>query len=124
VSLIAHTSAILSIYFFGQALGITQAGLLTYFVVVPVCFIISSVPVTPAGWGVGEAVFKVLFGAVGVPGTAAVTMSVIYRLTSGLWTLPGGVLLMLQRDKTSVSELESEMAEAEGEEKGDGGQGG
>lgn len=107
ISFVAHSSAILSIYYFGRSLGITQASLLQYFVIVPVGFIISSIPVTPAGWGVGEAVFKVLFGAVGVPGGAAVTMSVIYRLGQAIWTLPGGVMFMFQRDKVSAAEVEA-----------------
>ena len=56
----------LSIYCFGRALGITQATVVQFFIVVPVCFIISSVPITPAGWGIGESVFSIFFGAVGV----------------------------------------------------------
>ncbi len=50
------------------------------------------------------------FGAVGVPGTAAVTMSIIYRLTQAIWTLPGGVILMFQRDRATVEEVEAEMS--------------
>jgi glycosyltransferase 2 family protein len=109
ISFVAHSAAILSIYFFGRALSINQASVVQYFVVVPVSFIVSSVPVTPAGWGVGEYVFKIFFGAVGIPGTAAITMSVIYRFTSALWTLPGGVILMFQRERATVEEAEAEM---------------
>jgi len=111
ISFVAHASAILAIYFFGRALGITRVALRHYFAVVPVGFIISSIGVTPSGWGLGEVVFKVLFGAVGVAGTAAVTMSVIYRLTQALWTLPGGVMLLFQRERVAVEEAE----EVEGE---------
>jgi len=110
VSFVAHASAIVSIYYIGQALGIKEADLLSYFVVVPVCFIISSVPLTPAGWGVGEVVFQVMFGAVGVGKTAAVTMSVLYRLTQAIWTLPGGAVLLFQRDRATVEEVEKEMS--------------
>jgi hypothetical protein len=122
ISFIAHASAIMAIYFFGRALGVTQAGVLHYFVVVPVCFIISSIGITPNGWGVGEVIFRVLFGAGGVAGTAAVTMSVIYRLTQSLWTLPGGVLFMFERDRAAAAEAAREAEEGlvEGE---DGGQG-
>jgi glycosyltransferase 2 family protein len=109
ISFVAHSAAILSIYFFGRALSINQASVVQYFIVVPVSFIVSSVPVTPAGWGVGEYVFKIFFGAVGIPGTAAITMSVIYRFTSALWTLPGGVILMFQRQRATVEEVEAEM---------------
>jgi len=118
ISLVAHSSAIIGIYCFGRALRITDVGIVHYFVVVPVCFIISSVPLTPAGWGVGEVVFRTLFGAVGVAGTAAVTMSIIYRLTQALWTLPGGVFLMVQRDRPAIADVEAEMPADFAEEDG------
>ncbi|MHC4712511.1 MAG: lysylphosphatidylglycerol synthase transmembrane domain-containing protein [Planctomycetota bacterium] len=109
ISAAAHCCAIVSIYLFGRALNITEASLLSYFVIIPVCFILSSVPITPAGWGVGEVLFGAFFGAVGVAPGAAVTMSVIYRLTQALWTLPGGVMLMFQRDRPTVEEVGAEM---------------
>ena len=122
ISFIAHFSAILAIYCFGRGLGITQAGVLHYFAVVPVGFILSSIGVTPAGWGVGEWVFGVLFAAVGVEFTAAVTMSVIYRLTQALWTLPGGVLFMFERDRRAIrqaAEMPDPLLEGENVAPGD-----
>lgn len=122
ISFVAHTGAILSIYLFGRALGITQASLMQYFVVVPVCFILSSVPSTPGAWGVGEVVFQLLFGTVGVPGTAAVTLSVIYRLSQAIWTLPGGVILMFSGERETVEQLEREIVTDEGAEETTGGE--
>jgi len=110
ISFIAHTSAILSFYFFAEALGVRQISVVKYFIVVPISFIVSSLSPTPAGWGVGEYIFKIFFEAVGIPGAAAITMSITYRLTQALWTLPGGVTLMLQRGRATVEEAEAQMS--------------
>ena len=110
ISVMAHTSAITAVYFFARALHVEEAALISCFVAVPVAFIVSSIPVAPAGWGIGEIAFKTLFATVGVAATAAVTISVVYRLSQALCTLPGGVVLMLQRDRPTVEEVEKEMA--------------
>lgn len=109
ISVMAHTSAITAIYFFARALHVEKAALISCFVAVPVAFIVSSIPIAPAGWGIGEIAFKTLFAAVGVAATAAVTISVVYRLSQAIWTLPGGVTLMLQKDRPTVEEVEKEM---------------
>jgi len=112
LSVVAHSSAITGIFFFGKALGVTEARLVSCFVAVPVAFIVSSIPVAPAGWGIGEVAFKTFFGAVGVGAAAAVTISVVYRLTQALWTLPGGIILMIQKERPTFEEVEEEMEEA------------
>jgi hypothetical protein len=109
LSVVAHSSAIFGVFCFGRALGITGVGLTSFFVIVPICFILSSIPLTPAGWGVGEMLFQTFFGAVGVAATTAVTMSVVYRLTQALWTLPGGVMLMFQKERPTIEQVEAEM---------------
>ncbi len=109
LSVVAHSGAITAIYCFGLALQIREATLVNYFAIVPICFIVSSVPLTPAGWGVGEVVFQFFFGIVGVARTPAVTLSVIYRLTQAIWTLPGAVVMMFQRERPTVEEVEKEV---------------
>lgn len=120
ISVVAHTSAITAIYFFARALGVEEAALVSCFVAVPVAFIVSSIPVAPAGWGIGEMAFKTLFGAVGVAATAAITISVVYRLSQAVWTLPGGIVIMVQGERPTIEELEAEMKEdvSDGEDEG------
>jgi len=112
LSVAAHSSAVVAIYFFGKALGVAEVRLISCFVVVPVAFIVSSIPIAPAGWGIGEVAFKTFFGAVGVGAAAAVTISIVYRLTQALWTLPGGLMLMVQKERPTFEEVEEEMEEA------------
>ena len=98
---------------FARALGITAP--YRYFLVfVPVILMIAAMPVSVAGWGVQEAVFQMFFAAVGVGATEAITLSFVYRLCSViLWSLPGGVVLMLKKDRASVRQAARAVSEEE-----------
>ncbi len=109
LSVAAHSSAVSGILFFGRALGVAEVTLMNSFVVVPVAFIVSSIPIAPAGWGIGEMAFKTFFATVGVGAAAAVTISVVFRLTQALWTLPGGLFLMVQKERPTFEEVDEEM---------------
>lgn len=64
-----------------------------FFVLVPAAHLASAIPALPAGWGVGEAAYAVFFhGVAGVSLTAAIALSVFFRIATILWSLPGGVL--------------------------------
>lgn len=119
ISFVAHMCGIFAIVGFGKALGITQASVAHYFVFFPIIAVISSIPISISGWGVGEAAFVALFGAVGVPPAAAVTLSILSRLSTLLVGLPGGLVFLLGIENLKVKE--SEVAEVErAEEGGDG----
>jgi len=111
ISLMAHSSAITGVFMFGRALHVSTINLVNCFVVVPVAFMVSSIPVAPAGWGIGEMAFRAFFAAVGVAATAAVTISVVYRLSQALCTLPGGLIIMLQKDRPTFEEAGEEVQE-------------
>lgn len=75
---------------------------------IPVINIVSALPVSPNGWGWGEALYKSLFGTYGAPylqgavsaevakatmGTRGVALSVLYRLHLTFWSLLGGLFV-------------------------------
>ncbi|MBK8977000.1 MAG: flippase-like domain-containing protein [Planctomycetes bacterium] len=123
-----HGFTIASFWLMGQALGVGMpAG--EYFVLIPVILIVSSVPIAPNGWGVGELLFGELFGrfgavhlAVGVPDpvqmmrTRGVALSVLYRLHTTAWSLIGGIMLLIDRDRVTRAEFEAEIARESREE--------
>jgi len=74
-------------------------GIDVYCSTVPIIMIISSLPIAPAGIGVGETAFKHFFGLVGVAGGDAVALSLTYRFTAMISSLLGGVFLVLDRKK-------------------------
>ncbi|KPL01419.1 MAG: hypothetical protein AMK75_05075 [Planctomycetes bacterium SM23_65] len=113
ISLVCHSVAATATYGFARALGIHTP--YRYFLVfVPVILMIAAIPVSVAGWGVQEAVFQMFFGTVGVAATEAITLSFVFRLCSVvLWSLPGGVVFMLKKERPSVRQAARAVSEEE-----------
>ncbi len=61
LSLLSQTSAILFLWIAGSAAGFTEIHLKTYFLVAPLGFMATAIPISPAGIGVGQAAFYYLF---------------------------------------------------------------
>jgi uncharacterized membrane protein YphA (DoxX/SURF4 family) len=91
-----------------RALGV-GVSLADYFFIVPVAAVIQGIPIAPAGWGIGEAAYGALigkFGAAtlpGVPGaeqlmrTRGVALSVLHRTHVAVWSLLGGLFVLIDR---------------------------
>ena len=62
ISLIIHPVIAVVNYFIGRSIGIVEVPLLSYFVIIPVISFISALPISVAGWGVGEALYVSLLG--------------------------------------------------------------
>lgn len=129
-----HVLAVLSVVCFGNALDIGMPSF-EYFVLIPVINIVTAVPLAPNGWGIGEGLYKYFFGQyggsyiTGVPeavaretmGTRGLAVSVLYRLHVTLWSLFGGLLTLLEKDKVTRADIEREVEqEAHDDEAGDG----
>lgn len=93
LSVLAQGAAILVTYGLARALRIENAALWQFFVFEPIIFIVSSLPISVGGWGVQEIVYAELFGRLGGmdPGHA-VALSVLYKLSLILVSVPGGLL--------------------------------
>jgi uncharacterized protein (TIRG00374 family) len=89
--------------------------LVGYCSIVPIIMIISALPIAPAGWGVGEAMFVYFFSTVGVADKLAVALSLTYRITVLLVSLIGGLMLVLDRKRV----MEAAAEEAGGEDGSD-----
>lgn len=100
-----HILSMVAWWLFAKALGGTLA-LGPYFVFVPLIQMAKSVPLTPAGWGVGEALFARLAPLYGESATLGVALSIAYNLTYLGFSLVGGVLLLTSRDRVSASEMQ------------------
>ncbi|MEY4675223.1 MAG: hypothetical protein RL148_3007, partial [Planctomycetota bacterium] len=93
-----------------------------YFVLIPIINVVSAVPIAPNGWGVGEALYKTLFASYGgayvqgvanpgaVMGTRGVALSVLFRLHMTLWSLLGGLFVLLERDRVTRADVAREVA--------------
>ncbi len=93
-SLIAQFAAMFVAYGLALALGI-RVDFLPFLLFEVLIFILTAVPVSPAGWGVQEVAYAKLFALVGVPPNEAVALSVLFKLAGLAISLPGGLLFAL-----------------------------
>lgn len=115
LSIGAHVFNIGAIAVFGMALGIPtdHVGVSTYFACVPLIMILASVPSTPGGIGVREALFPNIFKLAGVHGTytgSIVTLSFVYTLSTIFLSLIGGVFMFAGRKTHEMSAIADEPA--------------
>jgi glycosyltransferase 2 family protein len=100
-SLIGQVASIWIFVQAGQIMGY-QLPLHVYFVVAPIGFMITAIPISPAGIGVGQAAFLFLFnifqGTENNLGSTAVTA---FQACSLAWGLVGAVIYVLMKDARS-----------------------
>jgi uncharacterized protein (TIRG00374 family) len=128
--MVNHVASVSSVWLIGDALKVGLPAY-DYFVLVPVISIVSAVPLGPNGWGLGEWMYQSLFAKYGavhlagvanaaqVMGTRGVALSVLYRLHLTLWSLLGGVFVLLEKDRVTRADVQHEV-ELEEKEGGDG----
>ena len=96
ISVAIHAATIAIAWSLGQALG-GDAGFLIYLVAMTPTILLISIPISIAGWGVREQILIIILGALGVGGTQAVSVSILFGLVLLVGGLPGGVLWLIRR---------------------------
>jgi len=105
LSFCAHTLLSIVFYGFGLAFGVKEVVFVEYLVIVPVCQLISSVPIAPAGWGVGEVAYTYFFQQMGEVATLGAAVSIAYRMSNICLSLPGALLWALSGKEYSTQAL-------------------
>ena len=96
LSVVSQVASILIIYGLGRSLGITATPLWNFFVFEPIIFIVTAMPISMGGWGVQEGAYQQLFaGFGGMDPNQAIALSVLFKLSSILVSIPGGLLFAL-----------------------------
>ncbi len=97
LSLSLQTIMILINYWLALGLGVRGIGLSTFFVLIPLAGAISAIPITVAGWGLGEGAYKFCFAFAGLPARTSVSLSILLRLLMVSWSIIGLPLYLLHR---------------------------
>lgn len=110
LSLGNHFGAITGVMALSIAFGMPLAaiGFWDYVAIVPVANMVSSLPIAPGGWGVGEAAFGYLYGLMGQSIAIGVAVSVTFRLCQVLLGLAGGLYLLRPGASDEVQRAEAE----------------
>ncbi|MCK4600900.1 MAG: flippase-like domain-containing protein, partial [Phycisphaerae bacterium] len=87
----AHVFWVGAIAFIGASLGL-QIPWYSYFVYIPLIYILGAVPLTPGGVGLIEKFYVVFFVAAAVGASEVLALALLARLLPMFWGLPGAVV--------------------------------
>jgi glycosyltransferase 2 family protein len=97
IALTAHFLLVLSAFCLARAFGIPIA-FQDAFIVFPMVFLVSSVPITPGGWGIREGAMVVALGYFGVTSEAALSLSVTFGILAIAACLPAVLIYLSIRE--------------------------
>jgi hypothetical protein len=80
------------------------------FVIVPMIICISAIPITLGGLGVRENLYVLMLAApaINVPGTSALSLSLLAYAGSLFWSLVGGMVYLMYKERHHLAESELE----------------
>jgi len=116
LSLVIQLGFVTITFLIGRSLD-QGASFSNYFIIIPLVLIISSLPISIAGWGVREGAMVVGLGFVGVPADLALAVSVLLGglfvlvgfISAALWFterhLPGGTLQRMKTDAQDIAAI-------------------
>jgi glycosyltransferase 2 family protein len=107
LSIVNHSSIAFGLFELGRAFGDLKLTYFEYLGVASIANTISSVPIAPGGWGVGEAAYASLFHLLGAAATLGIAVSVTYRLLTMVMSLFGGLFLLLPSGKNVRSDIDA-----------------
>ena len=106
LSVMVQSLAILTYYLLANSIGI-ELSLVTFFAFVSIVQLATSLPISIGGLGIREGVMVALLTSVNVDVHLAATLSLLFLLVLWLCTLPGAVVLLLDKGRRSVSARET-----------------
>jgi glycosyltransferase 2 family protein len=106
LSLVVNMVWVLQIWILGGGLDL-DISFTALLVIVPVIFCISALPITPNGLGVREQLFVRMLAVLAVPGTAALSLSLLASAEGIFWSLIGGAVYLGLREKEHLAEVTS-----------------
>jgi glycosyltransferase 2 family protein len=106
LSMVVNVLMVLQFIILARGLHLTVSAS-TLALVVPVVVCLSALPISPSGLGVRENLFVYLLAvpAIGVPATAALSLSLLAYASSLAWSLLGGLAYLTLQDRCELSEL-------------------
>ncbi len=90
ITFFIHIFTNIAIYGFALSLGITTIPWYTYFIYGAIGFLLMALPISLAGWGVGEAAYSLMFIKVGLAPEQAVVLSILVKIGQMIVSLIGG----------------------------------
>ena len=67
-----------------------------YIILIPMMILVTTLPISVAGWGVREGFFVYTFGQFGVDNATSISISIIYGLLVLIFSIPGSATWLLK----------------------------
>jgi glycosyltransferase 2 family protein len=107
-AVVVHVAVVMSVWLVARAMTI-DVSLLDCLVLVPPIVLVTTLPISIAGWGVRESATVIGFGFVGAAPADALALSVVFGLVQIVIGLPGGLVWMLQRRRAPADATQKSM---------------
>lgn len=98
LSFIVHLLTVLAVMLLAWGIDI-EATFLEGLMIIPTVLLLTTLPISVAGWGVREGAMVAGFGLVGVSADGALALSVLFGLATILIALPGGLVWLVGRSR-------------------------
>ena len=98
LSAVIHLLTVFTVMLLAWGLGI-KAGFFDGMMIVPTVVLLTTLPISVAGWGVREGAMVAGFGLIGVPADGALALSVLFGLATIVISLPGGIVWLAGRSR-------------------------
>lgn len=106
LSLVAQACSILFLYLAGTLAGFSDIPAKTYFLVAPIGFMATAIPISPAGVGVGQAAFYFLFNLYnGQTSDIGPTCITAFQVTTFLTSLLGAFFYLRRKDRVETAQI-------------------
>lgn len=107
LSLVAQSSSVVFLALVGKAAGF-EVSIWTYFLVAPLGFMATAIPISPAGVGVGQAAFYFLFNLyLQKDSNIGPTVITAFQIMTFFVSTAGAVFYLRRKDRVTSQELES-----------------
>ncbi len=102
--IIIQLGVVLIVFTLARGLG-HRVDLASCLIIVPLSNLVLALPISIGGWGVRENFFVFAFQTVGLQGTEALALSVLYGLLTTAIGLVGGIVWLFRRERGRAEEI-------------------
>lgn len=107
LSLSSQVCSIIFLYLAGTLAGFSDIPAKTYFLVAPIGFMATAIPISPAGVGVGQAAFYFLFNLYnGQTSEVGPTCITAFQVVTFLTSLSGAFFYLRRKDRVETAQIE------------------
>jgi hypothetical protein len=103
LALAGHVGLSISVFLIALAVGI-EVTLVHVLVLFPPVFLLSTLPISIAGWGVREGALVTAFSLIGVDEASALAVSILFGVGGLLAAIPGGFVWLVHKGRKEIAD--------------------